>query len=68
MPIYEYECIACKHKFDKVRAVNFRDRSAFCPLCGMGAKKLVSSPVLQENLGTKLRATLDKKKPPKSHR
>lgn len=68
MPVYEYECVSCRHRFEKVRAVNFRDRSTFCPECGHGAKKLISSPVLQENLGTKLRSRLDKKKPPKSHR
>lgn len=64
MPVYEYECLKCKHRFEKVRPVNFRDRPAFCPKCDGPCKKLVSAPVLRENLGTKLRAKLDKQKPP----
>lgn len=68
MPVYEYECVGCRHRFEQVRAVNFRDSPAFCPKCGMGGKKMISSPSLQKNLGTKLRSKLDRKKPPKEYR
>ena len=64
MPVYEYECLVCGKRFEKVRPVNFRDRPMSCPKCEGPAKKQVSSPFLVENLGTKLRSRLDKKKPP----
>jgi len=67
-PLYEYACVVCGHQFEKLRAVNFRDRSTFCPECGNGAKRLASVPALQDNPGIKLRKKLDKKKPPKEYR
>ena len=44
MPIYEYKCKACEHKFDKLQKINdpvFTD----CPDCGQPELvKLVSAP------------------------
>jgi putative FmdB family regulatory protein len=44
MPIYEYKCKACEHKFDKLQKINapvFTD----CPDCGKPELvKLVSAP------------------------
>jgi len=34
MPIYEYECIDCSHKFELHRSIDDRDKPAKCPKCG----------------------------------
>ena len=43
MPIYEYECRACQHKFEKIQ--KFTDGALRkCPECGkLKLKKLVSA-------------------------
>ncbi|MCC6265750.1 MAG: zinc ribbon domain-containing protein [Bryobacterales bacterium] len=33
MPIYEYRCLHCGRKFEKIRRVTERDRPAECPEC-----------------------------------
>lgn len=46
MPLYEYECKACGHRFELIR--KFSDPpGATCPTCGGEAEKLVSSPAIQ---------------------
>jgi len=46
MPLYEYECTACGHRFELIR--KFSDPpGATCPSCGGEAQKLVSSPAIQ---------------------
>src|SRR5437879_11505192 len=47
MPLYEYECEACRHRFEKIQ--KFSDPPAdVCPKCGKGpVKKLLSSPAIQ---------------------
>ena len=43
MPLYEYECQACGHRFERIR--KFADPPlAVCPQCGGAIEKLVSSP------------------------
>jgi putative FmdB family regulatory protein len=68
MPVYSYKCVSCKFEFDMFRTLQNANRPTLCPECGGETQKQVSSPVLQENLGTKLRAKLGKKKPPKEYR
>ena len=44
MPIYEYACQKCGHKFDALQKMN-ADPLSKCPDCGEGAlKKLLSAP------------------------
>ena len=46
MPLYEYECDACGHKFEQIR--KFSDPPlAACPKCAGAIRKLVSSPAFQ---------------------
>ena len=42
MPMYEYQCRKCKHRFERIR--KFSDRALkTCPECGGGLEQLVSA-------------------------
>jgi putative FmdB family regulatory protein len=44
MPIYEYHCSQCDHKFDLIRALSKRDDPAPCPDCGEpGDRQLITT-------------------------
>ena len=46
MPLYEYECAACGHRFEKIQ--KFSDRTLdTCPTCGGAIHKLQSAPAFQ---------------------
>ncbi|MEO5894651.1 MAG: zinc ribbon domain-containing protein [Vicinamibacterales bacterium] len=46
MPLYEYQCEACHHRFEKIQ--KFSDPLVdVCPVCGGVVKKLFSSPAFQ---------------------
>src|SRR3954469_25636026 len=46
MPMYEYECDACSHRFEKIQ--KFSDPlEDTCPKCGGHVHKLMSSPAIQ---------------------
>jgi len=46
MPIYEYQCEQCQHRFEKLQ--KFSDKPCKkCPNCGGILRKLVSSPAIQ---------------------
>jgi putative FmdB family regulatory protein len=46
MPLYEYECDACAHRFEKIQ--KFSDPPVDkCPVCGSPVHKLLSSPAIQ---------------------
>src|SRR5882757_9795372 len=46
MPLYEYECDACGHRFERI--VKFSDPPLeTCPSCGGHVHKLMSSPAFQ---------------------
>jgi putative FmdB family regulatory protein len=46
MPLYEYACDACGHRFEQIR--KFSDPPLdVCPKCGGAVRKLVSSPAFQ---------------------
>lgn len=46
MPIYEYECLDCKKRFEKIQSI--KDRlEANCPFCGGAVHKCFSVPALQ---------------------
>jgi putative FmdB family regulatory protein len=34
MPLYEYECQNCQHKFEKLVRLNASNGSVVCPACG----------------------------------
>ncbi len=46
MPIYEYQCKKCKHKFEKIQ--KFSDPPVKkCPDCGGPVERLLSAPAVQ---------------------
>jgi putative FmdB family regulatory protein len=46
MPLYEYQCDACDHRFEVIQ--KFSDAPIdVCPKCGGAVKKLLSSPAIQ---------------------
>ncbi len=46
MPLYEYECDTCGHRFEKIQKFSdpLEDK---CPKCGGHVHKLMSSPAIQ---------------------
>ena len=47
MPLYEYRCDACGHRFEKIQRFS-DDPISVCPSCGGGpVEKLLSSPAIQ---------------------
>ena len=47
MPIYEYQCKKCKHKFEKIHQRFSDARVKKCPECGGPVEQLLSSPAVQ---------------------
>jgi putative FmdB family regulatory protein len=46
MPLYEYECKKCKHRFEKI--LKFSDKPMKkCPDCGGQVEQLISAPTVQ---------------------
>jgi putative FmdB family regulatory protein len=46
MPLYEYQCESCGHRFEKIQ--KFSDPPLeICPVCGGPVHKLLSSPAIQ---------------------
>jgi putative FmdB family regulatory protein len=47
MPLYEFECEACKTRFDRIQKYTDPNPEA-CPTCGKGPiRKMPSSPAIQ---------------------
>ncbi len=46
MPLYEYECTKCHHRFEKI--MKFSDRPVTkCPECGGKVEQMISAPAVQ---------------------
>src|SRR5580698_7455071 len=46
MPLYEYECKKCGHRFEKIQ--KFSDRMVKkCPECGGQVEQMISAPAVQ---------------------
>jgi putative FmdB family regulatory protein len=46
MPLYEYQCTKCKHRFERIQ--KFSDPAVKkCPECGAKVEKLLSAPAVQ---------------------
>ena len=45
MPIYEYQCSSCAHRFDLKQSIK-DDPIKECPRCGKSVTKLISSPAI----------------------
>ena len=68
MPIYEFECSACNHIFERVMKVDEDHKELICPKCGATQpKKLVASCSFhsreryQERLASKMAARAQNK-------
>ena len=46
MPLYEYECDNCGHRFEVIQKFS-DDPLTACPKCSGSVRKLVSSPAIQ---------------------
>ena len=46
MPLYEYECDGCGHRFERIRKFSDEPLST-CPLCSGPVRKLLSAPAIQ---------------------
>ena len=50
MPLYEYECKKCGHRFEKIQ--KFSDKMIRkCPECGGAVEQVVSAPAVDFQLG-----------------
>src|SRR5258708_10388933 len=48
MPLYEYECKKCHHRFEKIQ--KFSDKMVKkCPECGGPVEQMISAPAVQFN-------------------
>ena len=46
MPLYEYKCESCEHRFERIRKFSDPPLES-CPQCAGPVKKLLSSPAIQ---------------------
>lgn len=46
MPLYEYQCESCRHRFERIQKFSDPHVDA-CPKCGAKVRKLISSPAIQ---------------------
>jgi putative FmdB family regulatory protein len=46
VPLYEYECAKCHHRFEKIERVD-ASTTKKCPECGARASRLPSAPAIQ---------------------
>ncbi|MGH9682409.1 MAG: FmdB family zinc ribbon protein [Candidatus Acidiferrales bacterium] len=46
MPLYEYKCIKCGHRFEKIENVSAPETRK-CPKCGAKAERMASAPAIQ---------------------
>ena len=46
MPLYEYECEKCGHRFEKIQKFSYRMVKK-CPECGGKVEQMISAPAVQ---------------------
>jgi len=46
MPLYEYECFLCRHRFERIQSA-YDALLAKCPKCGGEIRRLLGVPALQ---------------------
>jgi len=46
MPLYEYECFLCHHRFERIQRAS-ADPVTECPFCGGAVRRLLGVPALQ---------------------
>jgi putative FmdB family regulatory protein len=46
VPLYEYQCKQCQHRFEKIQSFSAPEEKV-CPVCGGEVEKLISAPSIQ---------------------
>lgn len=46
MPLYEYECANCHHRFEKIESYSAPEKQK-CPKCGKVAHRVLAAPAIQ---------------------
>jgi putative FmdB family regulatory protein len=46
LPLYEYECVKCKHRFEKIESLSASTVKK-CPKCGAKAERQLSASAIQ---------------------
>ncbi len=46
MPLYEYKCQKCGHRFEKIESMN-ASTTKKCPKCGATAERMLAAPAIQ---------------------
>ncbi len=46
MPLYEYKCVKCGHRFEKIESVSASETKK-CPKCGGKAERQIAAPAIQ---------------------
>lgn len=46
MPLYDYECPACSHRWEVVKRIALLDREEPCPFCSTVGRRLISPPLV----------------------
>jgi putative FmdB family regulatory protein len=46
LPLYEYKCEKCGHRFEKIESVNASETKK-CPKCGAKAERQLAAPAIQ---------------------
>lgn len=46
MPLYEYKCVKCGHRFEKIENVSASETKK-CPKCAAKAKRMLAAPAIQ---------------------
>jgi putative FmdB family regulatory protein len=46
LPLYEYKCVKCGHRFEKIESVGASETKK-CPKCGARAPRMASAPAIQ---------------------
>jgi putative FmdB family regulatory protein len=46
VPLYEYKCVKCGHRFEKIESVSASETKK-CPKCGAKAERVLNAPAIQ---------------------
>jgi len=46
VPLYEYKCVKCGHRFEKIENVS-ASTTKKCPKCGAKAERMLAAPAIQ---------------------
>jgi len=46
LPLYEYKCVKCGHRFEKIESLGASETKK-CPKCGARAERMASAPAIQ---------------------